>query len=99
MKRELIMQEIIAIVQAVKKDDTAVDLQNDCSAPFKSKGINLDSLATINILIRIEKKFAIDVSQAPISRDDFTSVETITDFVHGLIEKKTAGPEQQAKAD
>lgn len=89
------MHEIINIVKDIKKDYNPGGVQNDYSAPFSSKGIELDSLAMINIIIRIEKKFSLDMSEAAISGENFKSVAAITDFVQDLMEKKSAA-EQQA---
>ncbi|MDO6431636.1 phosphopantetheine-binding protein [Flavitalea sp. BT771] len=62
--------------------DMSIDMQDiDDNASLYDDGLGLDSIAIINFIVLIEKKFGISFNENEISARLFSSINNLADFV------------------
>lgn len=78
------------IVQCLELDIAPTDIGDDTQlfAPVSAGGMELDSLAAIEIVVGIGHEFSLQLDEVP--RETFRSVSTLTDFVSRSLEQKAA---------
>jgi 3-hydroxyacyl-[acyl-carrier-protein] dehydratase len=84
------LQRIKTIVRRDLKLGAAADIPDDM--PFFGGDIDMDSLDILLLVTSIEKEFGIKVPNAAVGRQVFESVATLTQFVTGQMQSRSAAP-------
>lgn len=68
------------IIEALNLEDTEPqDLAND--EPLMDSGLGLDSIDALELVVRVEKEFAIKIKNSEEARDALQSVDTLANFI------------------
>ena len=73
MVRDIILNDLDSNINAS-------DIRDDVS--LYDDGLGLDSIAIINFIVLVEKKFEISFEESEISADLFSSINSVADFLH-----------------
>ena len=81
---ESIMNQLKEII--VNKLDINVDYEDiDENASLYEDGLGLDSIAIVDLIVSIEKKFSITIDDDELNADMFKSLNTLVDFIRTKI--------------
>jgi len=74
------------IINHVLDEDDSIEIEND--QPLMELGIGIDSVSTLEFLVALENEFGINIDESSIEIDTLANVESISDFVGGMISKQ-----------
>lgn len=74
------------IINHVLDDDDSIEIEND--QPLMELGIGIDSVSTLEFLVALENEFGINIDESSIEIETLENVESISDFVGGMISKQ-----------
>ncbi|MDD5358924.1 MAG: phosphopantetheine-binding protein [Sulfurovaceae bacterium] len=69
------------LIEALQLEDITADEIND-DAPLFSEGLGLDSVDAIELVIFLDNNYGIKMDNIGQSREIFTSIRTMTDYVN-----------------
>lgn len=76
------------IVKALNLDGITPESIAD-DAPLFDQGLGLDSVDALELVVAIEKKYKVKISETDTIRDAFRSVATLSDYVASLRSRST----------
>jgi len=74
------------IINHVLDEDDSIEIKND--QPLMELGIGIDSVSTLEFLVALENEFGINIDESSIEIETLENVESISDFVGGMISKQ-----------
>ncbi|MEE8044741.1 MAG: acyl carrier protein [Thermodesulfobacteriota bacterium] len=74
------------IINHVLDEDDSIEIEND--QPLMELGIGIDSVSTLEFLVALENEFGINIDESSIEIETLENVESISDFVGGMISKQ-----------
>ena len=74
------------IINHVLDEDDSIEIEND--QPLMELGIGIDSVSTLEFLVALENEFGISIDESSIEIETLENVESISDFVGGMISKQ-----------
>lgn len=74
------------IINHVLDKDDSIEIEND--QPLLELGIGIDSVSTLEFLVALENEFGINIDESSIEIETLENVESISDFVGGMISKQ-----------
>jgi len=74
------------IINHVLDEDDSIEIEND--QPLMELGIGIDSVSTLEFLVALENEFGINIDESSIEIETLENVESISDFVSGMISKQ-----------
>ena len=74
------------IINHVLDEDDSIEIEND--QPLLELGIGIDSVSTLEFLVALENEFGINIDESSIEIETLEYVESISDFVGGMISKQ-----------
>lgn len=74
------------IINHVLDEDDSIEIEND--QPLMELGIGIDSVSTLEFLVALEKEFGINIDESSIEIETLENVESISDFVGGMISRQ-----------
>lgn len=75
-----IFQQLLRLLQSEwPRETAAIELTVD--TPLFYKGIGLDSVDGVTLLLALEETFQIEIPQELLSQDDFSTIGTLTSFI------------------
>lgn len=74
------------IINHVLDEDDSIEIEND--QPLLELGIGIDSVSTLEFLVALENEFGINIDESSIEIETLENVESISDFVGGMISKQ-----------
>ncbi len=74
------------IINHVLDKDDSIEIEND--QPLMELGIGIDSVSTLEFLVALENEFGINIDESSIEIETLENVESISDFVGGMISKQ-----------
>lgn len=80
MKEQIVKELKEEIIEALNLEDITSD-DIDASAPLFRDGLGLDSIDALEIVIILDKKYGIKLTNPQENKEIFYSVDTLADFV------------------
>lgn len=80
MKEQIVKELKKEIIEALNLEDITSD-DIDASAPLFRDGLGLDSIDALEIVIILDKKYGIKLTNPQENKEIFYSVDTLADFV------------------
>lgn len=80
MKEQIVKELKEEIIEALNLEDITSD-DIDASAPLFRDGLGLDSIDALEIVITLDKKYGIKLTNPQENKEIFYSVDTLADFV------------------
>ncbi len=80
MKEQIVKELKEEIIEALNLEDITSD-DIDASAPLFRDGLGLDSIDALEIVIILDKKYGIKLTNPQENKKIFYSVDTLADFV------------------
>jgi acyl carrier protein len=77
------------IIEQLNLDGLSQDDIGD-DDPLFGEGLGLDSVDALELVVALEKEFGVKIEGEDATREAFTSVSTLTDFVNRLRDSSTA---------
>ncbi len=74
------------IINHVLDEDDSIEIEN--GQPLMELGIGIDSVSTLEFLVALENEFGINIDESSIEIETLENVESISDFVGGMISKQ-----------
>jgi acyl carrier protein len=94
MRRELIQGKIKQLLISELKVNPAALAELDSSTPLLGRGIGLDSVETMALVLGLEEEFEISIQDDELTVDLFKNIGTLTDGIMLAVSRKTAGSEE-----
>jgi acyl carrier protein len=82
------LEDVKAKVKEIISNDLDVNIaieDIDDTVPLYDEGLGLDSIAIINFIVLVEKRFDINFSESEISSQLFSNVSNLSQFIHAKI--------------
>ena len=94
MRRESIQGKIKQLLISELKLNPAALAELDSSTPLLGRGIGLDSVETMALVLGLEEEFEISIQDDELTVDLFKNIGTLTDGIMLAVSRKTAGSEE-----
>ena len=79
--KDLILELKQEIVKALNLEEVSIEDIKDDAPLFGEKGLGLDSIDALELIVLLEKKYGIRLESAAEGRSIFTSVKSIAEYV------------------
>ena len=82
------LEDVKAKVKEIISNDLDVNIaieDIDDTVPLYDEGLGLDSIAIINFIVLVEKRFDINFSESEISSQLFSNVSNLSQHIHAKI--------------
>jgi acyl carrier protein len=91
MRRESIQRKIKQLLVSELKVSPAAVADADLATPLLGRGIGLDSVETMALVVSLEEEFEISIPDDALTVDLFKSLGTLTDYIANAFSKTTNG--------
>jgi acyl carrier protein len=93
MRRELIQRKIEQLLVSELKVNPAAIAELNSSTPLLGRGIGLDSVETMALVVALEEEFGISIEDDELTVDLFKNIGTLTDGIMLAVSRKTVASE------
>jgi acyl carrier protein len=91
MRRELIEKRIKQLLVSELKVNPAGLADTDSTTPLLGRGIGLDSVETLALVVSLEEEFEMSIPDDELTVDLFKNVGTLTDYIMHALSNRTNG--------